>query len=605
MTIKIQRLLVRAKKIAKKGEIKEARKLYKSILKDSPHNQEAKNGLLALDSSKTMFGPPKAEIHSAISLINNGQAQEALETVEALIKDYPSEPLLFNISGVCYKAIGQLEDAVKSLEKAIAIKPEYAEAQYNLGIILKELGQVDAARKCYERALTIKHEYPNAHNNLGLILLGLRQLDAAIDHFEWAVAFKPDYAEAHNNLGVAFQELGKMDMSIKSYKKAIAIKEDYAEAHNNLGVTFHLLLQLDAAVESFEKAIAIKPDYARAHHNVSAIKKYTASDAQITTMQSLLSSSDLSQSDRIYLCFALAKVYEDLGNQDELFNVLKEGNHLRRKELNYSLDKSQNYHSIIRKLFSASQSVIGKSLSYEPSTIRPIFIVGMPRSGTTLVEQIIASHHAVYGAGELNTLTNLITQQLKDNLNQEKYVLPENAFLSIRQQYLDSLSRFNVAENVITDKWPLNFRNIGFILSAFPEAKIIHLQRDARATCWSIYKHYFSDTGNGWAYNMNDLSGFYVLYTELMSFWRQLFPDKIYDICYEDLTTNQEKETRKLLKYCELDWDENCLNFHKNKRTVKTASSLQVTQKMYQGSSEVWKKHETYLEPLIKALTSY
>ena len=158
---------------------------------------------------------------------------------------------------------------------------------------------------------------------------------------------------------------------------------------------------------------------------------------------------------------------------------------------------------------------------------------------------------------------------------------------------------------MITDKMPLNFRYIGFILSALPEAKVIHLKRDARATCWSNYKCFFINKENGNSYNLDDLAKFYSLYTDLMDFWHKLFPDKIYDMSYEDLTTNQEEETRKLLKYCELDWDENCLNFHTSKRVVKTASSLQVRQKMYQGSSEAWKKHEAYLQPLIKALSSY
>jgi hypothetical protein len=230
----------------------------------------------------------------------------------------------------------------------------------------------------------------------------------------------------------------------------------------------------------------------------------------------------------------------------------------------------------------------------------------MPRSGTTLVEQIIASHHAVYGAGELTTLADLIEPILKDDLAHNKNNSTEKAFLSIREQYLDALSVFNVPENVITDKLPLNFQYIGFILSAFPEAKIVHLKRDARATCWSIYKSNFkSRRGNGFSYNLDDLAGFYGLYTDLMDFWHQSFPDKIYDLCYEDLTINQEEETRKLLEYCELDWDENCLNFHTSKRAVRTASTLQVREKMYQGSSEAWKKHEAYLEPLIKALSSY
>jgi hypothetical protein len=147
---------------------------------------------------------------------------------------------------------------------------------------------------------------------------------------------------------------------------------------------------------------------------------------------------------------------------------------------------------------------------------------------------------------------------------------------------------------------PLNFRHIGFILSAFPEAKVIHMNRDPMATCWSIYKYYFN--GNSYSYNQDDLAGYYGLYKDLMGFWHQLFPNKIYDACYEDLTTDQEAETRKLLKYCDLDWDESCLNFHANKRAVKTTSALQVKQKIYQGSSEVWKKYEEYLQPLIKGL---
>ena len=152
---------------------------------------------------------------------------------------------------------------------------------------------------------------------------------------------------------------------------------------------------------------------------------------------------------------------------------------------------------------------------------------------------------------------------------------------------------------------PSNFRYIGFILSAFPEAKIIHLKRDARATCWSIYKNYFDSDGIGYSYDQNDLAQYYGLYSDLMSFWHERFPDQIYDICYEDLTTNQEDETRKLLEYCDLDWDEKCLNFHSNKRAVKTASALQVRKKMYQGSSEAWKKYEAYLQPLIKGLKSF
>jgi len=578
--------------------------------------------------------PPQALINSVIELYSNGQIQEALDSVEALIKNYPNEALLYNICGACYAGLGQLDAAVKRYEKSLAIKPDYAEAHNNLAVTFQELGQLDAAVQCYDQALAIKPDYAEAFNNLGIVLKELGQLDTAVKSYEKILTIRPDFAEAHYNLAITLQELGQLDAAVKSYEQALAIKPDFADAHYNLGVTLQELSQLDAAVKSYEKALAIEPDYPQAHnnlgivhqergqiddavkqyekavaikldyaeayHNLSTLKKYTANDPQITQMQSLLSTNNLSQSDRIHLCFALAKVNEDLGNQDEYFKFLHEGNRLRKQELNYSLDSSKNLSSTVKKMFSSPPS-----LSYKPSTIRPIFIVGMPRSGTTLVEQIISSHHAVHGAGELTTLANLIELILKDDLAHNKNGLTKKSFLSIRQQYLDSLSGFNVSENVITDKMSLNFQYIGFILLAFPEAKIVHLKRDAMATCWSIYKSNFKNKGNGFSCNLNDLAGFYGLYVELMDFWHQLFPDKIYDICYEDLTTNQEEETRKLLQYCELDWDENCLNFHTNKRAIKTASAFQVRQKMYQGSSEDWKKHEAYLQPLIKALSSY
>jgi Tfp pilus assembly protein PilF len=560
---------------------------------------------LALQQGKNQLGPPQTEINSVIALYSNGKIQEALDTVETLIKDYPVEPLLFNISGACYKAIGQVDAAVKCYEKALAIKPDFAEAHNNLGVTIQDLGQLNTAVRSFEKALALKPDYAEAHNNLGIVLMKLHQPDAAVKSYKNAIAIKPDYAKAYNNLGNTFMEMGQVKIAVKSYEKALALKPDYVGVHNNLGISFTELGQLDAAVKCYEKALALKPDFAEAHYNLSTHKKYMASDPQISKMQSLLSSDMLSPSDRRHLCFALAKVNENLDNQDELFKYLHEANRLRKEELNYSLDRSKTLFSTVKEIFSSSYPDIEKSLSSEPSTFKPIFIVGMPRSGTTLVEQIISSHHAVHGAGELNNLPTIIGPIATDHLNQGINKLPEKSFLSIREQYLDVLSNLNVSESVITNKLPLNFLYIGFILTAFPEAKIVHMKRDARAICWSIYKNYFHSKGNRFSYNQEDLAGFYGLYKDLMDFWHQLFPDKIYDMTYEDLTTNQEEETRKLLQYCEIDWDENCLSFHKNKRAVKTSSSLQVRQKMYQGSSEAWKKHEAYLQPLIKALSSY
>jgi len=547
--------------------------------------------------------PSQSEVNSVISLFSSGQLQEALDELILLIKDYPAEPILHNIAGACYAGLGQLDVAVKSYEKALIINPNYAQAHYNLGGALQQMGQLDQALSCYKEAINLQHAYPVAHNNLGLISFERGQLDSAVKSFEWAIAYSPEYAEAHNNLGAVFQELQQYEKAMKQFEKAVSLNPEYAQAFHNLGILSEILGLRDESLDHYEKAVTHNPDFAEAYRNLSKVKKYTENDPQIAQMELFHSRSNLNLSDKVKLCFALAKVNEDLGNQDKFFKFLNEGCRLRKQELNYSLTSSKKFHSSLIKIFGSAPTLIEKPL-YKNGKIRPIFIVGMPRSGTTLVEQIIASHHVVHGAGEITNLKEIISPILENYFDQNKGVLHKKDLLSIRQQYLDSLTRFNVSERVITDKMPTNFRLIGFILSALPEAKIIHLKRDARATCWSIYKHYFTSE-NGWTFDQEDLAEFYGLYTELMTFWHKLFPDKIYDMCYEDLTTNQEEETRKLLKYCELDWDENCLNFHTSKRVVKTASSLQVRQKMYQGSSEAWKKHEAYLQPLIKALSSY
>jgi hypothetical protein len=321
-------------------------------------------------------------------------------------------------------------------------------------------------------------------------------------------------------------------------------------------------------------------------------------------IQSLLNSSNLSQDDRIILNFTLAKVNEDLGEKQSFFKYLHEGNKLRREKLNYSFIKSHDYDLFnnIKNIFNSKSTSKIKNIS-DSDSIKPIFILGMPRSGTSLVEQIVSNHPEVYGAGELNTIGQICVPLI--NKSSELKNLYEDDVESIRSNYLNFLSSLKVKEQIITDKAPLNFRFIGHILSAFPKAKIVHLKRDPIAICWSIYKSNWSGLGNSFSYNMDDLVNYYGLYDDLMKFWHKKFPGQIYDISYEKLTTNQESESKKLVEYCGLGWDKKCLEFYKNTRAVKTASSLQVRQKMYQGSSDAWKKYKSDLKPLIDGLKSY
>ena len=544
----------------------------------------------------------KKEINYAVKLLTNGQINEALKIVEALIKKSPKVPLLYNIRGVCYQTIRELGNAIDDFSQATILKSDYAEAYCNLGVTYQEKGDLVSAVNAYKNAIDNDNNYPTAHNNLGKIFLASGEIDSSIKHLECAITLKSDFADAHNNLGSAFLRINKLNDAIKSYKKAITLKPDFAVANNNLGIAYLRTGDPKLASKFFENAITITPGYATAHHNLSGVKVYKEKDKQVSLIESLLIENNLSQKERIYLNFALAKAYEDLGNHEELFKHLNEGNRIRKKEMSNSIADSEEHNELI-KLFFNSNNINNIKLTYRDSLpIRPIFIVGMPRSGTSLVEQIISSHHEVYGAGEVNNFHNIIMPIIEEHAVNENYNLKNDEFALIRKQYSNSLVRFYANEKVITDKWILNFKTIGFILSAFPESKIVHLKRDARATCWSIYKHYFSDEGNRWAYDYQDLARFYKSYVGLMDYWHNLFPGKIYDISYEDLTSDQEKETRNLLRYCDLDWDENCLNFYTNTRAVKTASAVQVRNKMYQGSSDAWRKYSEHLKPLLDAL---
>ena len=525
---------------------------------------------------------------------------KALLSIKELIKDFPNIPLLHNISGACNSALGEIDSAKISFNKAIELKPDYDEAYFNLGVAFHQTGQLGEALNSYERAISIKHAYPTAHNNLGLIALSQGQLDNALKSFEWAVAYSPEYAEAHNSLGAALQELKQFEKAKVSFKKAVALNPQYAQGLHNLAILSEIINLPDEASEYYEKALAVEPNYAEAYRNQSRTKKYKKNDPQIAQMQSIYSNDNLSISDKVHINFALAKVNEDLGNQKDFFKHLDEGSRLRKKQLNYNINETEEFHSSLIRLFSEDQPKI-KQLSLDPLDIRPIFIVGMPRSGTSLVEQIISSHHSVHGAGELNNFKNVVTPALKNYIGNLTNTINEDDLLSIRKNYIKSLMDLNVSEKIITDKMPVNFRMIGLILTAIPEAKIIHLTRNPKATCWSNYKHYFANE-NGFTFDQEDLARFFILYQELMGFWHKSFPNKIHDISYERLTTHQEDETQKLLKYCELDWDNNCLNFHKNTRAVHTASASQVRQKMYQGSSDAWKKYEKFLQPLIMGL---
>ena len=494
-----------------------------------------------------------------------------------------------NLGNTLHK-LGNLEAAEASYRQAIALRSDYADAHYNLGNMLKELGRLDEAEATYKNAIALKPKYAEAHYNLGNTLHELRKLDDAEASYRAAIELKFENAKVHNNLGVILQKLGKLEEAEASHRHAIALSFSYAASHNNLGNTLQKLGRIEEAAASFKQAITLRLDYAEAHRNLAFVKRFSSRDEQFLQMQALYRSREISETGRCHICFALAKASEDIGDYATAFQFFAEGNALRKKNLIYDkeLDKKL-FHQLKTSYRSFGSNVIESEKPTQETT--PVFIVGMPRSGTTLVEQIISSHPLVTGAGELPFVS-----QYGRSLAVEQSPVGSEALTTFSQQYRNALQNRSGGNPVVTDKMPQNFRYLGLIAAALPDAKIIHVKRNPAAVCWANFTSYFVNDSLGYCYDIDDVLHYHELYEDLIKYWHNALPGRIYDLGYERLTEHQEEETRKLLDYLGLKWDAACLSPQHNPRAVSTASSVQVRQRVYRKSSEKWKRYRPYLD---------
>jgi tetratricopeptide (TPR) repeat protein len=547
-------------------------------------------------ASKIAAEPQQDQLQSVINLYSQGQLQQALRQAETLVQQFPQSAILFNIQGAALKGLGQLGLSVEAYNKALAIKPDYAEAYYNMGNALKDQGKLEEAIEAYNKALAIKPDYAEAYNNMGVTLKDQGKLEEAIEAYSKALAIKPDYAEAHNNMGLALKDQGKLEEAIEAYNKALAIKPDSAEAYYNMGNALKDQGKLEEAIEAYNKALAIKPDYAEAHRHLSILTKYTSDTAQICEVEALLQQDDLGDSDRCNLLYTNAKMQEDLGNLSAAYASYVAGGGLRQKLLKYEFVQDEHLFGRIKRTAPKFKDV-ALNVASEPIKHTPIFILGMPRSGTTLVEQIVSSHTEVTGAGELSYVSQFGAKLVAGLTTPTLEAVSE-----FRERYLTELAKRAEGQAFATDKMPQNFRYIALICAAFPEAKIVHVQRNAEATCWSNFKHYFASKGLGYSYNLSDTVKYYGLYKELMHFWSQSYSDRIYNLDYDKLTEDQEPETRYLIECLGLKWEDACLAPQNNKRAVRTASQQQVRQKVYKGSSQAWRKYEPFLDGVFDEL---
>jgi tetratricopeptide (TPR) repeat protein len=606
-----------------------------------------------------LLGRPRDAIasgHRAIELEpNNPQAINNLGIAYFDIEDYASAEQCYRRAlaldpafaeacsnlGNALRTTKRLDEAVVAYNRAIALKPNYAEAYNNLGTALRDQKKAAESEPVYRKALALRPNDAATLNNLALALMELDREEEAIqvlkrssaldprngrtyvylgsallslDRIEEAEAATqralsliPDDADAYNLRGRILLDRDWPEDAVANFRAAIAKKPDMVDAHNNLGNALKELGQVDEAMAAYYTAKRLDPKSTAVYINLVDAKPFkSADDPDLLAMEELAKDlPSMSADDRMQLHFALSKAYGDLKRHGESFEHMLKGCALKRQKIDYPEGETLWLFDRIRELMSP-EMMRAKAGAGDSSDV-PIFIVGMPRSGSTLVEQMLASHPKVFGAGELKDFDKVV----KSVRGPDGAVIPYPEFLPSFQpehlcqmgaQYLQRLREYSAHAPRITNKMPSSFFYVGLIHLVLPNARIIHTMRNPVDTCLSCFSKLFSGEQN-FSYELGELGRYYRKYTELMAHWRRVLPPGVMlDVQYEEVVENFEAEARRIVAHCALEWDPACLAFHENKRPVKTASALQVRKPIYQTSIGRWLPYKDQLEPLLREL---
>ena len=508
----------------------------------------------------------ETKIKKILKYLNTGDYKRVINDTIKLSKKNPTNSYLKNLLGFAYLEIKDLMNAKKNFLGSIKLNPNNIAAINNLANVFKYLHYYEDAEQFYKRALAIDPNYINALNNYGNL-------------------------KFNNN---------EPNESIILYKKALSADSSNYIASYNLALIYQSIGNFDECKKYAKKVLEIEPKFTRADKLLSTYTKYRKDDKHLLKMINKVSNKNTNKEYAVYLHFALAKAFNDIGSFDDSIFHLKSGNSLKASLVNYNIDQDIDLFASIKSTFN---NLDFNSIKIKNNTSKFIFVVGMPRSGTSLVEQILSSHDKVFGAGELPFLKSSIFENFDNSYSRLGSILKKSSTLNaIAQSYLKKISTIKSDNKTILDKSLLNFLWIGFIRILFPKAKILHIKRDSKDTCLSCYKTLF-DSGLYFTYDKYNLSSFYNHYTKLMNFWEKSLGNHFYTVKYEELIKDQNKNISNILNFCELDFDEKCLNFHKNKSMVKTMSASQVRQKIYSSSVQSYKKYEDKLSDLFENLT--
>jgi len=589
-------------------------------------------------AGKTRGTPTRDEVDALISLHRAGRAQELIEAAERFTRRWSRLAFGWNVLAEARRMNGDLQASEKACERAARVEPRNAEARNNLGNTLRDAGRLEEAVAAYSKAVRLKPELGPAHFNLGHVLRDLGRFGEAVDAYRQAESLEPGASRISFNLGVVLRMAGRLDEAETAYRRALALRPDYPEAHYNLGNLLSDTNRLDEAEIEYRRALEPRPEYAAAHNNLAKVmialgrfdeaacecrstlafepdnpraclhlaeaRRFRPGDPDLALIERALAHGDLPDDGLAHVHYAVAKAYADIGESaGRVFESYAKGARLWRSTLTYDVADDERLFEAIAAAFPADAA--GESRDRGDPTSTPVFIVGMPRSGTSLVEQILASHPRVHGAGERSDLDQLVdaTGQVEGRpFPAWVEAAPAATFADLGGRYRAAV--IDPAGEVarVTDKMPGNFRYLGLIRDMLPNARVIHVSRDPVDTCLSCFMHLFAGV-HAYSYDLSELGRYYRAYAGLMAHWRRVLPgDFLHEVRYEELVSDPGSQVARLLDHCGLEWDAACLDFHRSERAVRTVSATQVRRPMYRSSIGRWKPYREHLQPLFEAL---
>lgn len=541
----------------------------------------------------------------ASALSSLGRTKDALESIGKAIKLDPARAQLQQAKGNIEFARGEFAAARASYQKACKLEPRNPNYLVNTALACERLGEVAKAKELYEQVLALEPGHARALHNLALLALNAMELERASELIDRAILAAPGIPEVWNTAGNIARARENVDRAVECFGRVIKMAPTQFAGHMNLGQVLREAGRMAEAHEAYQVARDLAPNDPHVRVSLCLSRTYRKGDAvdeDVAWLERALESPAGSPLPAEEILFALAKVYGEVGQDERAFEFLVRANALKRKTIDWSVDRARDEFVRLRAAFPRANIEAVRDGGERDATM--VFVLGMPRSGTTLIEQIIASHPLAFGAGELTHLETIVKShptliRVEDAAARAARV---DEYRSAAREYLARVRPLAPTAARIVDKLPNNFPYCGLIASMLPEARIVHCNRDARDNCYSIFRHTFAGE-QPFAYDLRELGQYYLLYEEMMAHWRAvLSPTQFHEVRYEVLLDDFDGEVRRLLAFLGLEFDERCLRFFETQRVVRTASLAQVRQPLFRSSLGVWRRYETQLAPLLEAL---